>query len=442
MFKILCFFLIFTPTMLTQENIIEKPSKQITAPNIKTIIQRPYVASMIGTILECYDNALYGFMAPILTGIFLPEMNPVNALILAFAIYPLGLISRPLGGFLLGKMGDRLGRKRALILSLTGMAIATGLIGCMPTYATIGLAAPILLALLNVSQKFFAGGEYNGGAIFMLEHSKKHKGFRSGLYCACAVSGILIAALVAAIISYLPINYWRIAYLLGFLTALFGLYLRKNIPETPEFQAINPKPISKLKVSLRDSITHYKYSLLWSIGAAGFFSALYNIPAVFMNAFVPLVNNISTQQMLVINTLVLFIYMLVLPLFGALADLLTPRKSMILSAITTIIVSYPLFLLLNANSLIHIIIMKLCFVLLVAWFIAPFHAWIQNLYDVKNRYQLISLTYSIGIQFGSATPVLALWAWKSTGLIQIPAVFIIAWALLGTLSLFHAKSKA
>lgn len=424
--------------MLKQEHITAEGREQITTANIKTVIKRPYIASMIGTILECYDNALYGFMAPILTGIFLPEMNRVNALILAFAIYPLGLISRPLGGFILGKMGDRLGRKRALIFSLTGMAIATGLIGCMPTYATIGLAAPILLALLNVAQKFFAGGEYNGGAIFMLEHSKKHKCFRSGLYCACAVSGILIAALIAATISYLPTGYWRIAYLLGFLTALFGLYLRKNIPETPEFQAINLK---KQKISLKNSITHYKYSLLCSIGAAGFFSALYNIPAVFMNAFVPLVNDISTQQMLVINTLVLFIYMLVLPLFGTLADFLTARKSMIIAAIVTIIISYPLFLLLNANSLICIIIMKLCFVLLVAWFIAPFHAWIQDLYDVKNRYQLISLSYSIGIQFGSATPVLALWAWKSTGFIQIPAIFIISWALLGAISLLRAKSQ-
>lgn len=424
--------------MLRQENIINECEEPIIAP-LKTVVKRPYIASMIGTILECYDNALYGFMAPILTGIFLPEMNQVNALILAFAIYPLGLISRPLGGFILGKMGDRLGRKRALIFSLTGMAIATGLIGCMPTYAIIGVAAPIILALLNVVQKFFAGGEYNGGAIFMLEHSTKHRSFRSGLYCACAVSGVLIAALVAATIAYLPTGWWRVAYLLGFLTALFGLYIRKNVPETPEFENVD---LNKPKISLKNNIMSNRWLLLWSIGAAGFFSALYNIPAVFMNAFVPLVSDISTQQMLVVNALVLFVYMLVLPLFGALGDLLTPRKSMIIAALVTTIVSYPLLLLLNTNSLVYIIIMKLAFVVLVAWFIAPFHAWIQDLYDVKSRYQLISLTFSIGMQLGCATPVLALWAWKSTCIIQIPAAFIIVWGFIGIISLLYAKSKA
>lgn len=425
--------------MLRQENIIEENGEQLVVPRPGIVIKRPYIASMIGTILECYDNALYGFMAPILTGIFLPEMNRVNALILAFAIYPLGLISRPFGGYILGKMGDRLGRKRALIFSLTGMAIATGLIGCMPTYAIIGVAAPILLAFLNVSQKFFAGGEYNGGAIFMLEHSRKYRGFRSGLYCACAVSGILIAALVAAVIAHLPIGWWRLAYLLGFLTALFGLYIRKNIPETPEFEELENK---QTKVSLRENISSYRWALLWSIGAAGFFSALYNIPAVFMNAFVPLVSDISTQQMLVINTLVLFVYMLVLPLFGALGDFLTVRRSMCIAAIVTIIASYPLFLLLNTNSLVCIVIMKIAFVLLVAWFIGPFHVWIQDLYDVKSRYQLISLTYSIGTQLGSATPVLALWAWKCTGNVQIPALFIVIWGCLGGISIMCAKSRA
>lgn len=423
--------------MLGRENIIDDSNRLGAVMRLRTVVKQPYVASMIGTILECYDNALYGFMAPILAGIFLPEMSRVNALILAFAIYPLGLISRPLGGFLLGKIGDRLGRKRALIISLTGMALATGLIGCIPTYSVIGVAAPIVLAFLNVFQKFFAGGEYNGGAIFMLEHSKKNKGFRSGLYCACAVSGILMAALVAAIIAYLPSGWWRLAYLLGFLTALFGLYIRKNISESPEFEEVD---IKKTKVSLRDSVRRYRWALLWSIGAAGFFSALYNIPAVFMNAFVPLVSDISIQQMLVINTLALLVYMLVLPLFGVVGDLIGVRKSMIIAALVTVLVSYPLFFLLNTNSLFFIVVLKLIFVLLVAWFVAPFHAWIQDLYEVGSRYQFISLAFSVGLQLGSATPLLGLWAWKCTGIVQVPALFIILWGCLGIVSLSRAKS--
>lgn len=416
--------------MLNKDEFIDSQLKEAS-------VQRPYIAAVVGTILECYDNALYGFMAPILTSIFLPELGVVNGLILAFAIYPLGIISRPLGAIILGRVGDKFGRKRALILSLMGMAGATVLIGCMPTYATLGILAPILLALLNVIQKFFAGGEYNGGAIFMLEHSQKYKGFRSGLYCACAVLGILMAALVAAIIAHLPTGYWRLAYLLGFLTALFGFYLRKKIPETPEFK----KATNRTRMSLKAGILQYRWALIWSMGAAGFFAALYNIPAVLMNALIPLVSDISTQQILVINTITLFVYMLALPAFGALADWLGFQRSMTYAGLLTIIIAYPLFLLLKTNSLLWIMIMKLSFALLTAWFIAPFHAWIQELYDVRSRYQWISLTFALGHQLGSATPVLALWTWKCTGIVQIPSIFIIAWAFLGVISVLRAGTK-
>lgn len=422
---------IINKKMLIQ-NTINLGAKKVTT-------KRPYVASMIGTVLEYYDSSLYGFMAPILTLIFLPEMNPVNALIVAFGIYPLSVISRPLGGFILGKIGDRLGRKQALIISITGMAITTGLIGCMPTYAIIGVTAPILVGFLNLIQNFFVGGEYNGGAIFMLEHSKKSKGFRSGLYCASAVAGVLTAAAMATLVAYLPTGYWRLAYLLGSSIALFGFYLRKNVQETPEFEKTNLK---NQTLSLKQNIHNYRWSLLWSIGAAGCFSALYNIPAVFLNAFVPLVTDISTQQILLLNTITLFVYMLALPIFGRLGDLLSFRKSMTIAALLTIFASYPLFFLLVTNSLIYIFIMKLAFALLAAFFVAPFHAWIQDLYDVKSRYQLISLTYSIGAQLGSSTPMLALWAWKTTNILQIPSLFIITWAIFGTISVLSAKSKS
>lgn len=423
--------------MLKREGIVNASEEGVLVSHAKEV-RRPYFASMVGAILEYYDSSLYGFMAPILAGIFLPEMNEVNALILAFAIFPLGIISRPLGGLVIGKMGDKLGRKRALIFSLTGMAIATGLIGCMPNYGVIGLAAPVMLAFLNVVQKFFAGGEYNGGAIFMLEHSKKDKGFRSGLYCASAVAGILIASFVAVIVTYLPEGYWRIAYLIGFLTALYGVYIRRRIPETPEFEK---RDLTQSAVSLKEGIKKYRWLLLWSIGAAGFFSVLYHIPAVLMNAYVPLVNDISTQQMLLINTVSLFFYMLVLPLFGALGDYLGIRRSMKMAVLATILLAYPLFFLLKMNSLVSVVVMKLSFVLLVAWFVGPFHAWIQDLYDVRDRCLLISLSYSIGTQLGSTMPVLALWAWKHTGIVQIPAVFIIIWGFFGLASVLYAGRK-
>lgn len=420
--------------MLRQENITNQNEEGVG--EVRSV-KKPYLASMIGTLLEYYDVSLYGFMAPFLATVFLPEMSRINALILAFAIYPLGMISRPLGAFLLGKIGDSFGRKRALVFSITGTAITTGLIGCLPTYAMIGVSAPILLGVLNVMLKFFVAGEYNGGAIFILEHTKEGKGFRSGLYCGFTVAGILAAALVASIVAYLPEGGWRLAYFLGSLIALFGLYIRKKVPESPEFKASHKETNTPLK----EKIKIYRWSLLCSIGAAGFFAALYGIPSVLMNAFVPLVTDISTEKMLIVNTYTLLVYMLALPVFGALGDKLGFGKSMLMAGLVTLLVSYPLILLLKTNQLGYIVFMKICFALLAAWFIGPFHSWIQELYDVKSRYQLISLTYSIGSQLGASTPALVLWAWKSNGIVAIPAAFIIGWGILGVMSVYYATNK-
>lgn len=422
--------------MLRQENVTNEYDKEVVKAKV---IRRPYFTSMIGTMLEYYDASLYGFMAPLLTTLFLPEMNRVNALILAFSIFPLGIVSRALGAVILGKIGDKFGRKQALIFSITGTSIITGLIGCLPTYATIGVTAPILLGLLNIMLKFFVAGEHNGGAIFMLEHSRENKGFRSGLYCGFVVAGILFAALIVAIIGYLPDGYWRFPYFLGSLIAFFGLFIRMKVPESPEFKATNET--NEVPMTLMEKIKRYRWSLIWSIGAAGFFSALYVIPTIFMNVFVPLVSDISTEKMLVVNTYTLVVYMLALPVSGILGDRWGYRKSMTIAALVAVLGTYPLLLLLDTNLLSYIISMKFCFALLAAWFIGPYHAWIQELYDVKSRYQLISLTYSIGSQLGGTTPALALWAWKCTGITQIPAIFIISWGIFGVASIFYGSRK-
>ncbi|MBT5653959.1 MAG: MFS transporter, partial [Alphaproteobacteria bacterium] len=175
-------------------------------------------AALIGNILEHYDSALYGFLAPILAPLFFPSDDLIISLMLAYALLPLGIISRIGGSLIFGRMGDKQGRKRALSLSIFGMAIITGSMGLLPTYDTVGMWAPAGLALCRILQGLFASGESLGGAQFLLEHhGEAKKGLLSSLYSASTILGILGASAAVVLLTYFSLN-WRYLYGVGFMT--------------------------------------------------------------------------------------------------------------------------------------------------------------------------------------------------------------------------------
>lgn len=395
--------------------------------------RRPYLAAMVGTALEYYDNSLYWLMAPLMATMFNPFENEVDGLIFVFTIHAMGILTRVAGGYVIGKLGDRIGRKRALRISLVGTAMTTGLMGLLPTYAQVGVLAPILLTVLRLSQKFFVAGEYNGGAIFTLEHAKKRKGLYSGLYCSSTVVGVLSAAAMTTMVAHLPEGYWRVAYLLGFLTAAVGIYIRKKAPESPEFAKAQEENIEI--PTFRQQLRLYKKSMFACAGAAAFFGTVYTIPSSFLVGFLPLISDFQKPDLLIIHTCTLSLFMLALPLSGLLGDKITFKTSMLFAAATTTVLAYPLFSLINLNTFTGIICLKFGFMMLTAWFVGPFHAWTQEQYDVKSRYLLISFSYSIGSGIGAAMPALCMWLWKTTQMNMVPALVLIVLAVIGTLSI-------
>jgi MHS family proline/betaine transporter-like MFS transporter len=377
-------------------------------------------------------------MAPILISIFLPNIDPLNALIITFLMYPIGIISRPIGAIIIGRIGDILGRKKALTIAIFGMAFSTGIIGLLPTYKEIGIAAPILFTICRIMQNFFVAGEYNGGAIYLLEHAKHaNKGYISGLYCAYTVSGIIAAAAASMAVSYLPEGYWRLPYLVGFITGIFGFYIRIKALESPEF--LTSKDSSKMNFQL---LKDHTKKITYVIGIAGFFGALYTMPALLMTSFVPLVTDLTTKTVMGINTITLVIYMCMLPLSGMLADKIGFSRSMMIAAITTGLLTTPLIKLLSYGSIQNVFIAKAIFAVLSAWFIGPFHALAQSLFKVSHRYSLISLSYSIGSQIGGFMPGLSLWLWKYNNNITSIGFVLIIWALIGGLCCFLSKKNS
>ncbi len=394
-----------------------------------------YIAALLGTVLHSYDHSLYGFMAPLLVPLFLPDVEVATAFVLAYGLYPLKALFGPLGAFYVGRLGDRYGRKRALQFAMLGMALVTLTMGLLPTYAAVGLAAPILLALLRCLMSFFGAAEYNGGAVYCLEHSDyKHQGLMSGVYCAASVSGILLASVICTAVAYLPAAYWRVPFLLSCTTAWVSFYLRRHAEESPDYAAseFQHEPFWALT-------KRYKSEILSGLGVSAFFSALYMLPAVFFIAYIPMVTGLSTATAMSINTVTLLLYLMLLPVGGFLADRWGVRRSMGLATAATLIFAVPLFKLLQINTLTAVFLVKGLFSVLGAWFIGPFHTFLHRLFRPQERYTLASLCYSIGAKGGSAMPAAGILLWQYTQCVWAPAWLLVFWAILALFGIFGPK---
>ena len=396
---------------------------------------------MVGNLFEHYDNALFGLLSPFIAPLFFPEQDPLTALILTYCIIPLGMIARPIGSLVFGYIGDTRGRRKALVLTLSGMAIVTTLMGLMPTYQQAGLLAPFLLALGRLLQNFFAAGETIGGAIYLIENTPEpYKNIMSSLYSASTVAGILLASLGVSILCALDViqDCWRLLYVFGCSTALCAVLLRMKIVWKSPF--LTASPPSSFKSALK-SCWNSRYAVITIAIASGFSYACYTVPLVMINGLVPLVSSISKMEMMHLNTLMLGVDFLLLPLFGILANRFSREKMMITSAALAGVAGCSLFWFLQGASHFTIVLIWLILIIIGVWFSAPFYSWTQNLVPHSYRYTTISFAYAIGTQLlGGPTAAISLWLFQKTNWIISAGCY---WMFLGLLaSYFIAKQKA
>ena len=336
----------------------------------------------LGNLFEHYDTALFGFLSVFLAPLIFPEKDPVTALILTYAMIPLGMLARPLGALVFGYIGDQYGRKQALFLSLGGMAVISGCIAFTPTFAQVGIIAPIIFGLGRVLQNFLAAGETMGGAIFLLENvpEKKHDVF-SGLYNATTIGGILFASAAVSLIGYYEVVDWgwRLLYIIGCLTAFFGFLIRSRLPDSTWESAKSSKVTGKesLTNSLKMFWTHRKALAMVALGS-GFAYANYSMALVLLNGFIPLVSTVTKVEMMSLNTALLVIDFLALPFFGWLSSKISREKVMLSATLGVVLTGIPLFMLLPTASLLGIFAIRLCFVFFGVAYFAPFHAWAQQ----------------------------------------------------------------
>lgn len=389
------------------------------------------LAGFFGNFLEHYDCALFSLLAPFLAPLFFDQKDPVVSLILTYAMLPLGFLSRFFGSLFFGWLGDHLGRKKALCSSLTGLSITTVLMGFLPTYAQVGMIAPLGLLLARLLQGFFAAGETVGGAIFVLEQTENRKrSWMSSLYDASSVLGMLTASFILFLYSYFAQEIsWRYLFWAGALTAIVALILRTASKEEMKLKI---KKERNFRVFLQ-----YKRVFMTIALAAGFSSSIYCLAFTLVSGYIPLITSITKSQIIKINTYLLFFDMCVLPLFGYLATKIGKEKQMLIGALSTAIIAIPCFYCFSVSSILIVTIGRVLLVIAGVVFSATYHAWAQELVKQEHRYRILCTAHVAGSQIiGTSTAFISLWLYKVSGWIAAPALYVICVALLAAWAVF------
>ncbi|KAG6559228.1 Proline/betaine transporter [Candidatus Rhabdochlamydia oedothoracis] len=397
------------------------------------------LTGFFGNFLEHYDYALFSLLAPFLAPLFFDQKDPIVSLILTYAMLPLGFLSRFVGSLFFGWLGDHLGRKRALCSSLTGLSITTVLMGFLPTYAQVGMMAPLGLLLARLLQGFFAAGETIGGAIFVLEQTEnRKKNWMSSLYDASSVLGMLTASFMLFLYSHSAQEiYWRYLFWAGALTAIVALILRMASKEE-----IKPKIRKEKKFNV---FLQYKRVFVTIALVAGFSSSIYCLAFTLASGYIPLVNSITKNQIVKINTYLLCFDMCILPLFGYLATKIGREKQMLIGALGTALIAIPCFYCFSSSSILIVSIGRVLLVIAGVVFSATYHVWAQDLVKQEHRYRILCTAHAVGSQvIGTSTAFISLWLYKASGWIAAPALYVICIALLAAWAVFtsmHTHKK-
>jgi len=382
------------------------------------VIRKVVSSALIGATIEWYDFFLYGVVAGIVFNkLYFPGSDPLISTLLAYTTFAVGFVTRPLGGVIFGHFGDKIGRKSMLVLTLMIMGISTFLIGLLPTYAQIGIAAPILLLLLRVLQGMGLGGEWGGAVLMAYEYAPKEKrGFYASLPQVGLAIGLFMASGVVALLSWLCTEEqfmawgWRIAFLISILMMAVGMYIRLHIQETPEFSAVKERN-EATAIPFMDMWRRYPGNILKGMGARYIDGVFFNVFAVFSISYLTTTLNISrTDAFLgVMASAVVMIF--TIPFFGKMADRVGRPKVYMWGSLITAVSAFPAFWLMSSsggNMLVIWLAIIIPFGILYASIYGPEAVLFCDLFDAKVRYTGISFVYQFsGIWSSGITPIIA-----------------------------------
>lgn len=403
-------------------------------------------AAVIGNVLEWYDFAVYGYVATLIGKNFFPPGNETVALLATFAAFGIGFLARPLGGVVIGWIGDRHGRKVALLITIFLMAVGTVLIGLIPTYATIGVLAPTILVLARLMQGFSAGGEWGGSTAFIVEWAPEgRRGFFGSFQQMSVVMGLLLGSGIAALLSTLLDATtmeswgWRIPFLLGGILGPVGMYMRRTIDETPAYRKAAAAPVAPsdgFGAPLVLAVQAFGFTILWTVA--------FYIFLAYMPTFTQRYAGLSRAAALWSNTAGLLLLTIAIPFFGHLSDKYGRKPFLLACCIVFVILPYPAFsILLGGASLLTILLIQLLIGLAIALFSGAGPAAISEIFPTRIRSTYMSTGYSIAVAiFGGFAPFIATWLIEWTKSPISPVYYVIAAAIVSGIVIAGLRETA
>ena len=401
----------------------------------RTQLRRAVLSSYLGSVIEYYDFLLYATAsAVVFSKVFFSNLDPLVATVASFGTLATGYIARPLGGVIFGHFGDRIGRKKMLVLSMTLMGVGSTLIGVLPTYAQVGVWAPILLVLLRIVQGIAVGGEWGGAVLMSAEHASSRRGLWASFTNAGAPSGVVLSTLVLAACASLTGEQefltwgWRIPFLLSIVLLAVGLFVRSRVAETPVFT--EAAAAKSTKAPLLEVLRHHPRNLLLSIGVGfGAFVAQGAITTFLISYAV----QAGFPRPTVLNALTLSSFVAIFGIIGysALSDRVGRKPVVIAGAVAMAVYAFALFPMVDSGSaaLLTLAIVLGQGVVHPAWY-GPLAALYTELFSTGSRYTGASLGYQIAGLGGGIAPLVFASILAGGGSITTVSVIIAAGCLL------------
>ncbi|MBX6384203.1 MAG: MHS family MFS transporter [Microbispora sp.] len=396
-------------------------------------------ASLIGTTIEWYDFFLYGSAAALVFNkLFFPTEDDLTGTLLSFLTYAVGFVARPLGGLVFGHYGDRLGRKRLLVISLLMMGGSTFLIGCLPTYATLGTGAALLLTALRLVQGFALGGEWGGAVLLVSEHGEpRNRGFWASWPQAGAPGGNLIATGVLALLAAVQSDDaflswgWRIAFLLSGVLVLIGLWIRLTVAESPVFQQALQRQEPAPKAPVIAVLRHHWRDVLIAMGARMAENVSYYVITAFVLVYGTEAAHLPKSTVLNAVLIGSAIHFVTIPLWGALSDRIGRRPVYLLGTAGVGLWAFAFFPLIDTKSFALVTVAVTVGLLLHGAMYGPQAAFFSELFATRMRYSGVSIGYQLAsIAAGGVAPLIAVALLDAYGSSVPISVYVVAAAIL------------
>ncbi|WP_018717722.1 MFS transporter [Arhodomonas aquaeolei] len=406
------------------------------------------VGGTIGNVMEWYDFALYGFFAPVISQLFFPSDNHLASLIATFGVFAAGFVMRPIGGVVFGYVGDRLGRAAVLKISIITMGTATTLLGLLPTHASAGLWAAVLLVGVRLLQGLSVGGEFSGSVTYMVETSPLHRrGFSGSWANFGSLAGTLVGSGLAALVStLLPQGAvdawgWRVPFILGGVFALLAYLYVRDLHASPHMthHQAQHEDDSPLHEALTQNLRETVLAVIFASG----YGIVFYIPLVYLPTYASEIGGIGNDVALQVNSLGLALAMPIIPLSGWLTDHVMRRRTLLVGAFVLVALCGWALVVLAARGLPDLIAAQVILALLIALPLGSAPAMLVELFPVADRLTGYSLAYNLGLGVaGGTAPMMASWLMSATGYQGAPGLYLVVAALVAAAALWLMQDRS